>query len=61
MEPKTLSEITRKEWIVYEWNSFDEFEQERAYLRGPERTPSEAVIAAEEWDFLESIKNGDGE
>lgn len=57
MNQKPLQEITRKEWIIYEWFPVDEFGVERQYFRGQERSPSEAVNAAEEWDFLQSIKD----
>ncbi len=49
---KKLSEITRKEWIVYQWqeapNSFGD--EERIFLRGFKRTPDEARQAMEDWD-----------
>jgi hypothetical protein len=57
---KTLSEITRKEWILYQWIEATQFgDTERYFLRGQERTPDEALNAAQEWDFLESVKNED--
>jgi hypothetical protein len=62
MEPKKLSEITRKEWIMFAWLEACEFGEERSFIRGNERTPEEALQAAEEWDFLQSVKDGgDGE
>lgn len=54
---KLLSEITRKEWIIYEWIDITAFGEERIFAQGNPRTPDEAVQAAEEWDFLESVKN----
>jgi hypothetical protein len=57
---KTLSEITRKEWIIWHWIEVDEFGvPERNFECGPERTPTEAVQAAEEWDFLQSVKDAE--
>ncbi len=55
---KLLSEITRKDWIVYQWIETTAMnDPERTFMRGEERTPAEAMQAAEEWDFLQSVKD----
>ena len=54
---KKLSEITRKEWIVYQWLEVDNFGSDRTFIKGQNRTPDEALQAAEEWEFLQSILN----
>lgn len=59
METKSLSEISRKDWILYEWIQYDEFGSNRTYYAGEERTPDEAMQAAEAWDFLQSVKDGE--
>ncbi|MCD6329035.1 MAG: hypothetical protein J7M10_01585 [Candidatus Cloacimonetes bacterium] len=54
---KTLSEITRREWIVWQW--FEDTlmgDEDRRFLADFKRTPTEAMDAAEEWDFLKSVK-----
>lgn len=58
---KNLSEITRKEWIMFEWREVptDFEEPERVFVKGQARTPSEAMQAAEEWELLQSVKNGE--
>jgi hypothetical protein len=54
---KQLSDITQKEWIMYQWLETTRMgEEERRFIQGQERTPDEAMEAAEEWDFLESVK-----
>jgi hypothetical protein len=56
---KKLSEITRTEWIVSQWIEVTEMQhEERKFLKCRDRAPSEASRAAEEWDFLESVKKG---
>lgn len=52
---KLISKITRNDWIVYQWLEVSEIGTERKFMRGDKRTPDEAVQAADEWDFLESI------
>lgn len=56
---KKLSEITRKDWILYQWIDDDTFGVERILFRGRQRTPTEALQAAQEWEFLESVKGED--
>lgn len=49
---KKLSEITRKEWIAFQWQETTTMEdEERTFLRGHGRTPDEARQAAEDWDL----------
>ena len=57
MEPKFLSEISHKEWVLYEWLLIEEFGTKARWLKGRDRSPHEAIVAAEEWDFLQSIKD----
>jgi hypothetical protein len=48
---KKLSEITRNEWIAFQWLDITEMhEPERVLLRHHRRTPDEAAQAMEEWD-----------
>ncbi len=55
---KGLSEITRKEWILYQWLENTTFgDEERHFIPIGSRTPDEAMQAAEEWDFMESVRN----
>lgn len=58
---KKLSEITGKDWIIWQWFEVDGVfgETERRFTRGMQRTPTEALQAAQEWDFLESVKGED--
>ena len=58
---KALSEITRREWILYEWLEVGNLGEERGFIMGSERTPDEALEAANEWDFLQSVKDGSEE
>jgi len=57
MMEKQLSEITRKEWIMYQWLETGAMDEKgRMFIRGPRKTPAESFEAAEEWDFLEAIE-----
>jgi len=47
---KKLSEITRQEWIVWNWLESTPDEEDRIFVRGYKRTPDEAAQAMEEWD-----------
>ena len=53
---KKLSEITRAEWIAFNWieiqASFEDGEDRRFMTQG-KRTPSEAAQAAIDWDSTE--------
>ena len=52
MEKKVLSEITRAEWIKWQWIDVTEMgDPERVMLRNFLRTPDEAAQAMEEWDM----------
>ncbi len=49
---KKLSEITRKEWIKFQWLETTTMgEEERTFRRGYRRTPDEAREAMEDWDL----------
>ena len=50
---KALSQITRSEWIVFEWIEAPRAmgDEERIFMAGGKRTPTEAAQAAEEWDM----------
>lgn len=51
---KKLSEITRKEWIRFQWVDITQMgDQERYMLRGYKRTPDEAMEAMEQWDSVQ--------
>lgn len=55
-ERKPLSQITRAEWITYQWLDATAFgDRERMLLRGLERTPDEAAQAARNWDAVIDI------
>ena len=48
---KKLSEITRSEWIAFNWVDTTEMgDTERMFERGFGRTPNEAAQAMEDWD-----------
>jgi len=52
---KKLSEITRSEWIVFQWvedlGTMGDGNEERVFTAINKRTPAEAAQAAEEWDM----------
>jgi len=51
MERTPLSEITRKDWIAFQWVDVTEMgDQDRMMAKGYRRTPDEALQAMEEWD-----------
>jgi hypothetical protein len=51
MEKKVLSEITRAEWIAFQWQDITEMgDEERLFLKSNARTPDEAAQAMEDWD-----------
>jgi len=54
---KKLSDITRKEWIEYEWINVSGFQEEPVYKRGSKRTARGAAKASAEWDKM-SAKTG---
>ena len=48
---KKLSEITRNEWIRYQWfDSTQQGDEERMFTKGLLRSPDEAYQAMETWD-----------
>lgn len=48
---KLLSEITRTEWIKYQWTDVTQIgDSERIMLQGFLRTPDESYQAMEEWE-----------
>lgn len=48
---KPLSQITRAEWIKYQWNDVTQMgDPERMMLQGFLRTPDESYQAMEEWE-----------
>ncbi len=48
---KPLSEITRTEWIKYQWNDVTQMgDPERMMQQGFLRTPDESYQAMEEWE-----------
>jgi hypothetical protein len=49
---KKLSEITRKEWIAYEWIKVTGFQEQPVYTRGLKRTAKDAAKAAADWDRM---------
>jgi len=52
MESKVLSEITRAEWIKFQWIDITEIgDEERFFVQSYARTPDEAAHAMEEWDM----------
>lgn len=52
-----LSEITREQWIKFQWYDATAMgDEERMLERGYERTPDEAMEAMEEWDSTEDIR-----
>ena len=56
---KPLSEITREEWIKWQWTSEIRFgDEERYMIRGSQRTPDEAFEAMMQWD---SVQEGLGQ
>jgi hypothetical protein len=51
---KKLSEISRTEWIKYQWIDVTQMgDEERIMLQGFLRTPDESYQAIEEWDVVE--------
>jgi hypothetical protein len=52
MIEKNLSEITKAEWVTFNWFDNQEFgsPEERLMVRGSRRTPDEAMQAQINWD-----------
>ncbi len=54
---KKLSEITRAEWIAFNWFETTEMgDEERRFLRNYGRTPDEAAQAQIDWDDTEEAR-----
>jgi hypothetical protein len=49
---KNLSDITRSEWVRYNWLEVAPTEEDRVFVQGYRRTPDEARQAAEDWDIM---------
>ena len=49
---KNLSDITREEWIVFNWIEAEASmgDDDRVFMAMGKRTPDEAAQAAEDWD-----------
>jgi hypothetical protein len=55
---KKLSEISREEWISYQWADVTQMgDSERVFLRGYQRTPDEMYNAMMEWEETEEFRN----
>jgi hypothetical protein len=54
VETKKLSEITKKEWVKFNWIDVTEAgDQERVMLKSLQRTPEEAMGAVMQWEETE--------
>ncbi len=48
---KNLSDITRSEWVVWNWEEVTCLgDEDRVFQMGYKRTPDEARQAADDWD-----------
>jgi len=47
---KFLTEITREEWICFNWLEATEMGSERTFMSVGRRTPDEAAQARDDWD-----------
>jgi len=55
---KKLSEITRTEWIAFQWIEISEGgDAERIFKQSFRRTPDEAAQAQSDWDETEEARN----
>jgi hypothetical protein len=51
MEKKKLTEITRAEWIAFQWQEATGMgDDDRMFQKVARRTPDEAFQAMQEWD-----------
>jgi predicted RecB family nuclease len=56
---KALKDITRTEWIKYQWIDVTQMgDEERIMLQGFLRTPDEMMMAIEEWDISAEALTG---
>jgi predicted RecB family nuclease len=54
---KRLSEITREEWITFQWVDITEMgDSERIMLQRFQRTPDEMMQAMEDWEETEQFR-----
>jgi predicted RecB family nuclease len=54
---KRLSEITREEWITFQWVDITEMgDSERMMLQRFQRTPDEMMQAMEDWEETEQFR-----
>ena len=50
-ERKKITEITRAEWIAFQWLEDQQFgDEERTFISTGRRTPDEAAQARDDWD-----------
>lgn len=58
---KKLSEITKKEWCLYQWLDSGTMGavDDRVFIRGFRHTPEEAMQALEQWEIMEAVINED--
>jgi len=56
---KKLSEITKKEWCLYQWLDSGSMgsDGDRIFIRGFKHTPAEALQALEQWEIAGAIEN----
>lgn len=55
---KRLSEITRSEWIAFDWlETAAGNDEERTFIRNFRRTPNEAAQARDDWDSTAEERN----
>ena len=49
---KKLSDITRSEWVAFDWVEIDQSfdDNDRVFMAETRRTPNEAAQAALDWD-----------
>jgi predicted RecB family nuclease len=54
---KKLSDITREEWITFQWVDITEMgDSERMMLQRFQRTPDEMMQAMEDWEETEQFR-----
>jgi len=59
LEIKKLSEITKKEWVRFNWIEVDAVDGERIMGKGLQRTPEEAMGAVMQWEETEEYFDND--
>jgi hypothetical protein len=58
---KSLSDITRKEWVALRWIEIGALGEERLFMSDGKRTPDEALKAMEEWDMTAEERGQEGD